>query len=136
MKKFFGVLLLLIGLFGAVTGMATIASSQASSDCIESQVSAEFANSYRESIEQGKIIGGVFVGIGLVFFVIGIVLVATKTKKQRLMEAELLLLKTNHGVVINSNVDLVGAIEQLGKLKDKGLLSEEEFIEQKRKILN
>ena len=43
--------------------------------------------------------------------------------------------KDNTSVTISSQPDILGQIEKLAKLKESGILSEEEFIEQKKKLL-
>ena len=67
---------------------------------------------------------------GLILFIIGISNNASKSTKQKVKEMELPDIKT-----ATVNDDMIGKIEKLGKLKEQGLISEEEFQTLKQKIL-
>ncbi|WP_291127516.1 hypothetical protein [Flavobacterium sp. UBA7682] len=139
MKKFFGVLFLLIGLFAIVTGVGTIASTDGYNRSFEGQVQEELIDQYRANRERDQGIGGAFAFVGGVFFIVGIVLLVTKTKKQRMMETELALLKggihNKTEVKPTSQDDTINQLERLSVLKEKGVLSEEEFMAQKIRVL-
>lgn len=91
MKKFFGVLLWLIGLFCISLGMFGMGNTNGERKCLESQI--EMIEGYQSKKDGEMMIGGSITFVGLVFSIVGIVLLATKTKKQLLMEAELEVLK-------------------------------------------
>lgn len=93
MKKFFGVLLLLIGLLLVAIGMYGMGNTNGEIKGIESQIQNEFTQQYKSNIEKDLVIGGAVSTVGLLFNIIGIVLLATKTNKQRRMEIELDVLK-------------------------------------------
>ena len=136
MKKFFGVVCLLVGLFGVAVGMFGLASTNAKSQSIEGQVENEFDEQYTSNRNGDLAIGGAIASVGAIFYIVGIVLLITKTKKQRIMEAELQLLKNNHTISIKSNQeDAVSKLEKLVVLKQNGTLNQAEFENQKKKIL-
>lgn len=91
MKKFFGVLLWLIGLFCISLGMFGMGNTNGERKCLESQI--EMIEEHQSKIDNEMVIGASIAFVGLLFSVVGIVLLATKTKKQWLMEAELQVLK-------------------------------------------
>ncbi len=136
MKKFFGVVCLLVGLFGVAVGMFGLASTNSKSHSIEGQVENEFDEQYTSNRNGDLAIGGAIASVGAIFYIVGIVLLVTKTKKQRIMEAELHLLKNNHTISIKSNQeDAVSKLEKLVVLKQNGTLNQAEFENQKKKIL-
>lgn len=67
---------------------------------------------------------------GFILFLILISNNASKSTKQKVKEVELPDIKT-----ATVNDDMIGKIERLGKLKEQGLISEEEFQTLKQKIL-
>lgn len=93
MKKFFGILLLLFGLLLVAIGMYGMGNTNGEIKGIESQIQNEFTEQYTSTKEKDLVIGGALATVGLVFNIIGIVLLATKTNKQRRMEIELDVLK-------------------------------------------
>jgi NADH:ubiquinone oxidoreductase subunit 6 (subunit J) len=152
-KKIFGFLFLLIGLLMIGTGIATVTQSATQDNTIEGRIGNTFSQEYREQNQEKRIVGFGLAGGGLLFFIIGIVMIATKTNKQRENEIELEVIKkmqlannftqpeqTNtkqaeNAFVQKSTDDKIGQIEKLGKLKEQGLLTDEEFQQQKKKIL-
>ena len=98
MKKFFGVLLLFIGLFLVALGMFGMGNTNGESKSIENQVQNEFIQDNQSDKEKELVIGGAVATVGLLFHIIGVVLLVTKTKKQYLLEAELEVLKNNKSV--------------------------------------
>ena len=137
MKKFFGVLCLLLGLFGVVIGSFGLASTQAKSQSLKGQVQNEFDERYTSNREGDLAIGGAIASVGVIFYFIGIVLLVTKSKKQRIMEAELELLKSKLTISIHPShqEDTISKLEKLRVLKENGTLNEAEFENQKKKIL-
>lgn len=95
MKKFFGVVLLLFGLLLVAVGMFGMGNTKGEVKCIESQIQNEFSQQYKSKLENDLVIGGAVTTVGLLFNILGIVLLATKTTKQRKMEIELDILKNN-----------------------------------------
>lgn len=152
-KKIFGVLFLLIGLLMIVTGIAALTQSSTQDNSIEGSIGNTFSQEYRERNQEKRIVGFGLAGGGLFLFIIGIVMLATKTKKQQETEIELEVLKkmqlanniaqpeqTKTRQIENvsmqkSTDDKIGQIEKLGKLKEQGFLTDEEFQQQKKKIL-
>lgn len=137
MKKFLGVLFLVIGLFAIVSGIVAISSIETENRSLEGQVQSEFVEQYKTNQSQNQAAGGALAFSGLLFYITGIVLLVTKTKKQRVMEAELLILKNQNitTFVSETKEDNISKIEKLGVLKEKGLLSNEEFEKEKKKLL-
>jgi hypothetical protein len=153
MKKFFGILFLLIGLAMTGIGIAALTNTSTRNDSFEGQVRNEFSANYRSNNNEQQMAGLGLIGGGLIFFIIGVVMVATKTKAQRKKEAELDVLRkmqlannvapsgqTNKTQTATSSPqksteDKFGQLERLAKLKEQGHLTDEEFQQQKKKIL-
>jgi len=93
MKKTFGIIFLIIGLIMIVAGIAALTQSSTRNSSFEGQVQNQFSDNYRSNDSQQQAGGGALIVVGLVLFVVGIFMVAAKTKKQRLKEAELKVLK-------------------------------------------
>lgn len=93
MKKFFGVLLLFIGLFLVALGMFGMGNTNGERKNHYSQIEmTPTAKAYKET---EMVMGGAIVIVGFIFHVIGTVLLVTKTKKQLLLEAELQVLRNS-----------------------------------------
>lgn len=92
MKKFFGVFLLFIGLFLVALGMFGMGNTNGERKCHYSQI--EMTPTHKPYKETEIAVATV----GLLFHVIGVILLVTKTKKQYLLEAELEVLKNNKSV--------------------------------------
>lgn len=93
MKKFFGVLLLFIGLFLVALGMFGSGTTNAERKSHYSQI--EMTPTDKPYKETEMVMGGAIVIVGFIFHVIGTVLLVTKTKKQLLLEAELQVLRNS-----------------------------------------
>jgi len=153
MKKIFGILFLLIGLAMIGLGIVALTNTASRNESFEGQVEYEFSENYRSNSNEQQITGFGLVGGGLIFFIIGIVMLATKTKAQRKKETELEVLRkmqqTNNAVqsgqttttqtdnssTQKSTDDKFEQLEKLGKLKEQGLLTDEEFQQLKKTIL-
>ena len=145
MKKFFGILFLLIGLAMIGLGVAALVDANSRSNSFEGQIGNTFSEHYRQNNEEQQMAGAGLLGGGVIFFIIGIVMLVTKTKAQRKKETELEVLKK---VQVSNNTssptdnstksmdDKFAQLEKLGKLKEQGLLTEEEFQQQKKKIID
>jgi len=119
MKKTFGIIFLILGLIMIVAGIAALTNSSTRNNSYEGKVQNEFSENYRSNNSQQQAGGGTLFVVGLVFFVLGIVMVATKTKKQRLKEAELIILKNMQSTTptiqpIQSNLNS-NSIDELSK---------------------
>ncbi|HEX8561732.1 MAG TPA: SHOCT domain-containing protein [Flavobacterium sp.] len=126
MKKFFGIVFLFVGM--ALTVVGALVFSEASKVVYEDQLRWESSN------EDQQVFGSGYIAVGGIVFVMGIVLTASKTNAQREKEVELQLIKDSlAGAIIQE--DPYNQIEKLGKLKERGLLTEEEFQQQKVKLL-
>ncbi|MCW3072676.1 MAG: hypothetical protein JWO44_2566 [Bacteroidetes bacterium] len=89
MKKAFGIIFLLLGLGMIALGIAAITNVETRRSSVEGYFGSEFSDSYRRHNTEQQIVGtGLTVG-GLIFFILGIVMVATKSSSQRKKEAEL-----------------------------------------------
>ena len=129
----------------------------------EGQLGNAISQNYRSNNNEQQAVGAGLAGFGIIFFVVGIVLVATKSGSQRKKEIELALLKQMQNKSTpppfnsvppplkqvppplpdvpvtnpkNSMEEKFSNLEKLMKLKELGVLNEEEFQEQKRKILD
>lgn len=96
MKKFFGVLLLFIGLFLVALGMFGMGNTNGERKSHYSQI--EMTPTHKPYKETEMVMGGAIATVGLLFHIIGVVLLVAKTKKQYLLEAELEVLKNNKTV--------------------------------------
>jgi hypothetical protein len=145
MKKFFGILFLIIGVFGIGIGIVALTDLGRRNSSFEGQIGNEFSESYNnESIEQ-QAIGLALIGGGLIFSILGVIMIASKSKKSKTKLSAKDNIKTANIPVppvyhkVNSSSqnskmdDVLNRIERLGKLKEQGLITEEEFQEQKKK---
>lgn len=88
-------------------------------------------------------IGLVIAIFGLIFLIIGIVRVSTKSRSQVRREAQLIAHNKFQAAIISSqnegssiSDDVFNKLERLNKLKKQGVITEQEFQDQKNKILN
>jgi hypothetical protein len=143
MKKFFGILLLIISMFLVNVGTGLLSYSDGRSNSVDGYVRTEFSESYRNEQDGAKIGGAILMVIGLSLFIAGIVLTASKSKAQRIMEAELNLYRLSNETVAPqkkkktdaTDTDVMDHLERLSDLKRKNIISEEEFTAQKKRIL-
>lgn len=145
MKKLFGTLFLLIGLGMIGFGITALVDANSRSNSFEGRLGNSINRVYRERNKEEQLIGAGLIGGGMIFFIVGIVMLVTKTKAQRKKEVELEVLRkvnktmTNESQTENSSKsidDKFAQLEKLGKLREKGILSEEEFQQQKKKIID
>lgn len=145
MKKFFGILILFIGLLSLIIGMACLIDAESRNKTLDQQEQNEFSDQYRKDNNDQRVFGGVSAAMGLVFFIAGFRMVAAKTKTQKIKEAELEKLKANINKLgdlteadlqpVKNVNDVISQLEKLGELKTKGIITEEEFQQQKKKLL-
>lgn len=150
MKKIVGVIFILIGLWALIGGVVAITNAVTIRNTPGGRVFSEFSGNYSREIDEQIIIGGGVAIVGLILLIIGIVMVANKSQKQmkRELENDLLIESVTKPPLFNPNKETTStskpnfqddkfqALEKLAKLKDQGVLTEEEFIEEKRKILS
>lgn len=146
MKKIIGILFLVLGLTMIGLGIASLVELDSRDKSIEGKFSTTFSEDYHQDNDELGMLGLGLNGGGILFFVLGIVLLATKSRREIENEVELKLLKQNQGIntpsiPIEENLSnltfnqKLNQLERLGKLKEQGLISEEEFQVQKNKIL-
>ena len=133
MKKFFGILFLLIGVMLMVIGTALIVSANANPLPAEGQSTGTMQNSDRNT---GRML---MVG-GLILFVSGTTIIASKKKTPQKKGIPLETPPTTperHEAAHSTKAtnDVLHQLERLTALKEKGTLTEEEFQQQKKKIL-
>jgi hypothetical protein len=134
LKKFFGTILQLIGI------VIIIASSIAATELVcerrilNSQIKSGLNYSNNSQIDSQQIVFLFAAAFGILLFVIGLILLISKTQKQKQLEAELTTFKyiLENG---EEQEDAVGDLEKLFELKQKGILTEEEFSSIKRNML-
>jgi len=146
MKKFLGILILFIGLLSLIIGMACFIDAESRNKTLDGQEQNESSARYREDNNDQRSFGGVSAVMGLVFFIAGFSMVSAKTKNQKIKEAELEKLKANINKLgdltegdlqpVKNVNEVINQLEKLGALKAKGLLTEEEFQQQKKKLLD
>jgi hypothetical protein len=143
MKKIIGILFIIVGLWMLIAGIVAVTNATTISNTPGVRFFGTIDQSYQNDIELQQIIGIAFTVVGLAFTIIGIVLVSKKSTKSRLESLQNIkssvppvfnpTKSTSEPAVINN--DKYEIIEKLAKLKDQGVLTEEEFLEEKRKIL-
>jgi hypothetical protein len=145
MKKFFGILFLIIGIFGIGIGIVALTDLATRNRSLEGQIQNEFSETYNEKNNEQQAIGLVLIGCGLIFSILGAVMIASKSKKSKnkvtavdnTQAANIALPPIYNNLntsMHNSKMDdVLNRIERLGKLKQQGLITEEEFQEQKKK---
>ena len=138
MKKFFGALFLVTGMMMITAGTYIIRDLSSSTVTAgQHQQPAAVAGKIDIASGYGLILGGVII------FVTGLVLAITKTSAQRRKEAELEAFKNTfsngyqqgHANAHIHSDAAYGQLERLVKLKERGVITEEEFKRQKEKIL-
>lgn len=93
MKKAIGIILLLIGLAMIGLGVVAITDVQSRSSSFEGQIGNTFSENYRSNNEEQQLAGFGLIGVGLILFIVGIIMVATKSNSQRRKEVEFAVLK-------------------------------------------
>ncbi|MCW3085954.1 MAG: hypothetical protein JWP12_3320 [Bacteroidetes bacterium] len=93
MKKAFGIIFLLAGLVMIILGIAALTNLATKHNTIEDRFGNAINENYYERNQEQQAVGVAFTGCGLIFFIIGIVMVATKSGAQRRKEEELAYLK-------------------------------------------
>ena len=149
MKKFFGIIFILIGIVLIAGGVFALTDLHFKEKSLEGQVTSEFNDDYNKQNNEEGIAGVIFISMGIIFNISGIILVLSKSRKQKKEKIDLEVLKKMeienkindelqkemHIVPISFNNELLNQLERLGKLKEQGLLTEIEFQEQKTKFL-
>jgi hypothetical protein len=146
MKKFFGILFLIIGVFGIGIGIVALTDLATRSRSLEGQIQNEFSDNYSTKNDEQQVIGFAFIGGGLIFSILGISLIASKSKKLKTIIPTKNTIQTanipmpalynnlNTSVENTKMDEALNRMERLGKLKEQGLITEEEFQEQKKKL--
>lgn len=93
MKKFFGVLFLIVGLFMLIGGVQFLSSVKTNQQSVEGQIGETVSHEYRSHNDERQIAGMALLGGGILFIIIGIIMVASKSNSQRKKEAEYEVMK-------------------------------------------
>jgi len=153
MKKVFGIIFLVLGLILVGGGIAGLVDLNSKNQTFEGRVSDAFNSSYRERNSDQKSASTAALAGGAILFIIGIVMLASKTNSQRNKEMDLAMLmqtarlnrtsaeSENNKVTLQTDTkadldEIIEKIEKLGKLKEQGLITSAEFEIQKAKFLN
>ena len=152
MKKVFGIIFLVLGLILVGGGVAGLVDLNSKSETFDGRFRDAFNPSYRERNSDQKSASTAAIASGAILFIIGIIMLATNTNIQHKKEVDLATLMhnarlnraslesaNNEASQTNNKADLheiIQKIEKLGKLKEQGLLTSEEFEFQKAKLLN
>lgn len=102
MKKAFGIIFLLVGLFLIIGGVSVLSSVSTSQQSLEGQAYEAISQEYRSNNDDKQLFGMALIGGGAVLLILGIIMVASKSNSQRKKEAEYDVMKrmqTN----VNSN---------------------------------
>ncbi|HEX8268481.1 MAG TPA: SHOCT domain-containing protein [Flavobacterium sp.] len=134
MRKFFGVLFLLVGLGLFGIGVAFLTAEETKHSVLETHA-IESAQLYQRERTDLSMAGNGFLICGIAAYIIGIILCVSKSKRQREKEYELGLLQKSQLYALSEEQDIYAQIEKLGRLKAQGLLTEEEFVLVKRRLL-
>lgn len=152
MKKFFGVIFMLFGLAMTLGGVALLVNTNSIDNSFEGRIGSIFSDDYRSEIESRRVASFALMIIGTVFFIVGTVMLASKSGEQRRREAELIAFRrmeqlkstkpilNNAGNIIandpdKSNEEIVKQLERISKLFEEGKINENEFIQLKKKII-
>lgn len=143
MKKIIGIILIIIGLWMLIAGIIAVTNAITISETPGGRLIGVLNESYQNKIQLQQVIGIAFSVVGLVFTIIGIIMVSkpsTKTQMQAIRHQSpsgppVFNPNKNNPEPPVINNDKYQIIEKLAKLKDQGVLTEEEFLEEKRKIL-
>ncbi|WP_333599871.1 SHOCT domain-containing protein [Flavobacterium sp.] len=135
MRKIFGILFLILGIVMLVVGGAIIVTNEAKDDTVSGQIKEEFSKQYQTERERELNNGRILLVAGLIFFVSGTTIISVKTKGQKKKENDSYTSEDWNTAPLAQNNDILTQLERLGELKAKGILSEEEFQQQKKKIL-
>ena len=142
MKKFFGILIVFIGILSLVIGLAIFIDGGARNKRLDNSEPSEFSAQYRKDNDDQLIFGCGAAIMGVVLLISGITLASSKTKKQKQREAELEKLKNNINKLgdltaadLTSSHDIIDQLERLTALREKGALTEAEFQQQKKILL-
>lgn len=145
MKKFFGFFFLIIGIIGIGIGIVALTDLATRNRSLEGQFQNEFSENYSKKNNEQQAIGYALIGSGLIFSLLGIIMIASKSKKSIGKNAELDYMQavtfpipsSQHNLNIstqNTKIDTaLDQIERLGKLKQDGFITEEEFNDLKKK---
>lgn len=133
MKNFFGTLIQFVGLI--IITVASVAETKIDSEMNSLLYDAhkELDQDYRYSLESSQA-SAIFAGFfGLIIFIIGLVMLLTKSNKQKKLEAEINILK--HDKEKSPKAETITELESLFELKQNGVLTDKEFIEAKKRML-
>lgn len=157
LNKTFGVILLLVGLCMVGFGIAALADVSTRNNSVEGMLANTFSPNYVSANHNEQIVGFILLGIGVILFIIGIIKLVSKGSTKMKEETENKESKKTQPIETTQNSqgtknestnvkpiqtetnllsdELFVQIEKLGKLKEQGLITDEEFQEQKKKIL-
>lgn len=97
MKKAFGIIFLLLGLAMIVMGIAALTHEETRSNSYEGNIQNTISERHYEQSQNEKTAGILLTGGGFILFIIGIIMVASKSGSQRRKEAELAYYKQVQG---------------------------------------
>jgi hypothetical protein len=130
-RKFFAIVFILIGTFGIIIGIGVLTELSSRDRGFRSEFNENFDEAAFEANQNQRSIGSLSIVAGSVFLILGIVLLV-KTRKIKGGEK----ISPQSEIFFIQNENIIIQIEKLGNLKEKGLLTNEEFEIQKKKILN
>lgn len=116
MKKFFGILFILIGLLMIIGGIAAASSGVTRGNSYEGQFGDAIGSENNQEVAMG---GAAVAFVGLIFLIIGIVMTASKSSSQRKKEAELAVLRN-----MNANANQATGFSQQTALQNPKLFDE------------
>jgi hypothetical protein len=131
-RKFFGIIFLLIGLVAIGAGIGAVTEVETRSQSVEDQIDVVLSEDHAESNSNQSEGGLIFVIGGLFFVIVGIYRISTKSRSQVRAEAALL----NNSSSNNNSSDIYDQLEKIGRLREQGVISEQEFQTQKKRLMN
>ena len=131
-RKFFGIIFLLIGLVAIGAGIGAVTEVETRSQSVEDKFDGVFIEGHTESNSNQSEGGLIFVIGGLFFVILGIARMSTKSRSQVRAEAALLNISSS----TNNSSDIYDQLEKIGRLRDQGVISEQEFQTQKKRLMN
>jgi hypothetical protein len=142
MKKPLGILILIIGIIMTGMGISSLSAIETSENTIEGKVRDRVSQKYRDNKEKDGVESLGLIGGGVLICIFGIVLMASKSEQNFNIGFTSSVNFSGNDVVNNEAMyssgltdDKIKKLEQLGGLRDKGLISAKEFEKEKLKLL-
>jgi hypothetical protein len=133
LNKLLGIVLIIVAVSIFLSGIKTISDYFDRKNSIGGKIGAFISKEYKENLQDELIAGIGLISGGVILFIVGVGMGATKTKSKK-NKKYIINLEKEYGMM--NSEDKYSKLEKIGKYRDQGLLNEEEFNNEKQKILN